>query len=96
MATEMVFSNGQRVRVVGTNAPVLTLTLNRAGHEQIRLPSGETLAPGWINIQTEDQGVILVNPASVAYVRDVEDMPQAEETAGNLSDLESLQVRGTP
>lgn len=96
MATEMVFSNGHRVRVIGTNAPTLTLTLARPGNEQIRLPSGETLAPGWIDIQTENEGVILVNPASVAYVRDVEDMSQVEETAGNLSDLEPLQVRGTP
>lgn len=73
MATEMVFSNGHRVRVAGTNAPTLTLTLARPGHEQIRLPTGEALAPGWIDIQTEDEGVILVNPTSVAYVRDVED-----------------------
>lgn len=72
MATELVFSNGHRVRVIGTNAPTLTLTLARPGNEQIRLPSGETLAPGWVDVDTEDEGVILVNPVSVAYVRDIE------------------------
>lgn len=77
----MVFSDGHRIRVIGTNAPVLTLTLARANSEQIRLPTGETLAPGWIDIQTEEEGVILVNPAQVAYVRDVEDQePVLEQT----------------
>ena len=82
MATEMVFSDGHRVRVIGTNAPVLTLTLARGSNEQIRLPSGETLAPGWINIQTEDEGEILVNPAQVAYIRDVADQAPVHDLAG--------------
>jgi hypothetical protein len=82
MATEMVFSNGHRVRVTATNAPTLTLTLARAESEQIRLPSGETLAPGWIDIQTEEEGVILVNPAQVAYVRDIEDQAPVMDIAG--------------
>jgi hypothetical protein len=72
MGTEMVFGNGHRVRVKGTNADTLTRTLHRpVSGEGIRLPTGQTLAPGWINIDTEDEGVILVNPAQVAYVRDV-------------------------
>jgi hypothetical protein len=97
MATEMVFGGGHRVRVATTNAEGLTLTLNRPKQGQgIRTARGSTLPPGWIEVETEDEGVILVNPASVAYVRDVEDMPQVEETARNLSDLEPRQVRGTP
>jgi hypothetical protein len=72
MGTEMVFSGGERVKVVGTNAETLTQNLNRAsGSEPIRLPgSASPLAPGWVDVQTEN-GVILVNPATVAYVRDL-------------------------
>ncbi len=73
MGTEMVFTDGHRVRAVGTNAATLTRTLNRPASEEICLPTGEVLAPGWIDIQTEREGVILVNPAQVAYVRDVPD-----------------------
>lgn len=96
MTTEMVFSGGHRVNVAMTNAQTLIQTLNRPGlGKPIQTPSGQ-LAPGWIDIQTQDEGVILVNPASVAYVRDVEDMPQAEETPHSLSGLEPRQVHGTP
>jgi hypothetical protein len=71
MGTELVFSNGHRVGVVGTNAAILTLTLRRAETDEIRLPTGETLAPGWVDVETESEGLILVNPSQVAYVRDV-------------------------
>ena len=81
MATEMVFSGGERVQVIGTNAVTLIRTLHRVHEAPIRPPgSGEDLAEGWIDIQTED-GVILVNPAAVAYVRDVEH-PPATDMAG--------------
>jgi hypothetical protein len=71
MATELVFSGGERVSVVGTNAETLTVSLNRAKEGSIRLANGSQLGDGWIDVQTDD-GVILVNPAQVAYVRDVE------------------------
>ena len=38
-------------------------------------PPVRNLHPGWIDIQTEEEGVILVNAAQVAYVRDIEDAP---------------------
>jgi hypothetical protein len=72
MGTEMVFSGGHRVRVVGTNAETLTRTLNLPSTGPVQAAWG-TLAKGWVNIQTEDEGTILVNPTTVAYVRDVED-----------------------
>jgi hypothetical protein len=82
MATEMVFSGGHRVSVAMTNAQTLIQTLNRPGlGKPIQTPSGQ-LAPGWIDIQTEDEGVILVNPASVAYVRDVDDHEPVMDIAG--------------
>jgi len=71
MGTELVFSNGHRVGVLGANAAFLTRVLHRAHTEEVRLPSGETLAPGWVDVQSETEGVILVNPSQVAYVRDV-------------------------
>lgn len=73
MGTELIFSGGHRIVVGGTNAAVLTRSLNRAEGAEIRLPTGETLAPGWVDVQTESEGVILVNPSQVAYVRDVPD-----------------------
>jgi hypothetical protein len=74
MGTELVFSGGHSVIVVGTNAETLIRTLNRpASGEEIQLPSGQRLAAGWVDVQTEDRGVILVNPAQVAYVRDAPD-----------------------
>lgn len=81
MGTEMVFGSGYRLAVVGTNAAVLTRALNRAGTAEIRLPSGETLAPGWVDVQTESEGVILVNPSQVAYVRDVSDQESVPDQA---------------
>lgn len=96
MAAEMIFSGGHSVRVSTTNAEGLALTLNRPKQgQEIRSARGSILPPGWIEIQA-DEGIVLVNPDQVAYVRDVEDMPQVEETAGNLSDLELRQVRVTP
>jgi hypothetical protein len=82
MATEMVFSGGHRVKVAMTNAQTLIQTLNRPGlGKPIQTPHGE-LAPGWVDIETEDEGVILVNPASVAFVRDIEDQPAVPDLAG--------------
>jgi hypothetical protein len=75
MGTELVFSGGHRVRVSGTNAEGLIQNLNRASRgEQIRPPGSPTpLAKGWVDVQTVAEGVILVNPSEVAYVRDVPD-----------------------
>jgi len=73
MGTELVFGGGHRIAVEGTNAAVLTRSLHRAGSAEIRLPTGETLAPGWVDVQTASEGVILVNPSQVAYVRDLPD-----------------------
>lgn len=91
MKTEIVFNWGHRLRVVGTNAPNLTLTLDRAA-VGTRLPTGEDVAPGWIDIQTEEEGVILVNASQVAYVRDVEDA--AVHAAPSLSGVEGQPVSG--
>lgn len=93
MAAEMVFSGGHRVRVIGADAESLIQNLGRAAQGQVKVPgSPYPLAEGWVDVQTAD-GVILVNPAQVAYVRDVEDTPQAEEAKRSLSDLEARQVR---
>jgi hypothetical protein len=75
MGTELVFSGGHRVRVSGGNAESLIQSLNRAfKREEIRsLSSGAQLAPGWLPVQTESEGEILVNPGEVAYVRDLPD-----------------------
>lgn len=75
MGTELVFSGGHRVRVIGTNAEGLIQSLNRAARgEEIRPPlSPLPLAEGWVDVETEAEGVILVNPSEVAYVRDVPD-----------------------
>jgi hypothetical protein len=79
MATELVFSGGEKVSVVGTNAETLTLNLNRAKDGPVRMTSGVHLGEGWVDVQT-DNGVILVNPVQVAYVRDVaEDEPILDE-----------------
>lgn len=63
------------MRVSGTNAEGLIQSLNRAtNREQIRHPgSGVPLAKGWLDVETETEGMILVNPSEVAYVRDVPD-----------------------
>jgi hypothetical protein len=96
MAAEMVFGGGHRIRVSTTNAEGLALTLNRPKHDrEIRSARGSILPPGWIEIQA-DEGVVLVNPDQVAYVLGLDDMPQAEETTGGLSDLSPAQVRGRP
>lgn len=75
MGTELVFSGGHQVQVRGGNAESLIQSLNRASKgEEIRsLSSGSVLPPGWLPVQTESEGEILVNPAEVAYVRDVPD-----------------------
>jgi hypothetical protein len=74
MGTEMVFSGGHRVRVGGTDAATLIKTLGLPAFGPIRQAwSGEDLAEGWVDVQTEHEGVILVNPSQVAYVRDVRD-----------------------
>lgn len=81
MGTELVFSGGHRVRVFGTNAETLIRTLNLPSTGPVRTPGG-SLADGWVNIQTENEGQILVNPAAVAYVRDVPDQEPAMDLAG--------------
>jgi hypothetical protein len=82
MATEMVFSGGHRVRVATTNAEGLALALNRPRQgKEIRSARGSILSPGWMEVETEDEGVIVVNPEQVAYVRDVKDFePILDET----------------
>ena len=81
MGTEMVFSGGHRVRVFGTSAETLIRTLNLPSTGPVRTPGG-SLAPGWIGIQTDTEGTILVNPSTVAYVRDVPDQEQLTDSAG--------------
>jgi hypothetical protein len=71
MATELVFCGGNRVRVAGTNAEGLILRLNLPATDRVRTPTG-VLAKGWVDIETETEGTILVNPVTVAYVRDVD------------------------
>lgn len=96
MAAEMIFGGGHRVRVSTTNAEGLAMTLTRPKREQeIQSSRGSILPPGWIEIQA-DEGIVLVNPDQVAYVLDVDDMPQVEKTTGGLSDLKPAQVQGTP
>jgi hypothetical protein len=73
----MVFSGGHHVRVIGTNAETLTRTLNLPSTGPVRTAWG-ALPEGWVNIQTEDEGTILVNPGTVAYVRDVPDVETVE------------------
>jgi hypothetical protein len=92
MKTEIIFNSGHRLHVVATNAPTLTQTLARATADRTRLPTGETLALGWTDIQTEEEGVILVNAAQVAYVRDVEDTHA--HAAPSLSGVEGQPVSG--
>jgi hypothetical protein len=83
MGTEMVFSGGNRVQVLGTNAETCIRTLNRGlGGEEIRVPgSSSPLAQGWVDVQS-DEGVILVNPRTVAYVRDVPDQEPSMDLVG--------------
>jgi hypothetical protein len=80
MGTEMVFSGGHRVRVIGTNAETLTRTLNLPSTGPVRTAWG-TLAEGWVSIQTEEEETILVNPATVAYVRDLPDQDPSLDLA---------------
>lgn len=71
----MVFSGGHRVRAKATDAVTLIQRLNLPAQEQIRMSdSGTMLAESWVDIETENEGVLLVNPAQVAYVRDVPDV----------------------
>jgi hypothetical protein len=72
MGTEMVFSGGHRVRVVRTNAETLAQRLSLPAKDRVRTASG-VLPWGWVDVETEAEGTILVNPVTVAYVRDVED-----------------------
>lgn len=60
----MVFAGGHRVRVIGTNAETLIHTLNMPEHDRVRTSTG-VLAKGWVNIETENEGTILVNPTTV-------------------------------
>jgi hypothetical protein len=73
MPAELVFSGGHRVRVSASNAEGLAVTLNRPKQgQEIRSARGSILPPGWIEIETDSEGVILVNPATVAYVSDAD------------------------
>jgi hypothetical protein len=83
MGTELVFSGGHRVLVVGTNAEGLIQNLNRASRGEQIQPAGSAapLAEGWVDVQTETEGVILVNPSQVAYVRDVPDQESVLDQA---------------
>jgi hypothetical protein len=78
MATELVFSGGERVTIIGTNAETLLQTLNLPAEQVIRGPNGQMLAPVWTHLQTPD-GTIFVNPAQVAQVAYVEDVADVEE-----------------
>lgn len=73
MATEMVFSGGHRVEVLGADAESLIRNLGRASQGEVKVPgSPYPLAKGWVDVQTKE-GLVLVNPAQVAYVRDIPD-----------------------
>jgi hypothetical protein len=91
MATEIVFTGGHRVITSFADAKAIIRNLNRATVGPVQTPTG-WLAEGWVDIET-DEGVIFVSPSQVAYVRDLEDMPEAEETRRSLSGLEPRQVR---
>ena len=87
MAAEIVFSGGACVQVPATDAVGLINNLNRVRDGvSVNTPTG-ALPAGWVDVATE-AGVIYVNPAQVAYVRDTSDMPQVEETPGSLSGLQ--------
>lgn len=83
MGTELVFSGGHRVQVSGGSAESLIQGLNRAAKgEEIRsLSSGALLPQGWLPVQAESEGEILVNPTEVAYVRDVPEKDQVFDEA---------------
>jgi hypothetical protein len=70
MASEIVFSGGERVGVPTMDARELLLSLNRAKVQQhgIETEAG-LLPPGWVNVPVAG-GTIYVNPERVAYVRD--------------------------
>lgn len=83
MAAEIVFSGGHRVRVTTGNAEGLALTLNRPKQgQEIRSSRGAVLPPGWIEIETDDEGVIVVNPDQVAYIRDLKDQEPVMDLVG--------------
>ncbi len=70
MATEMVFSGGHRVIVIGTNAAGLIQALDRSGSD------------GWVPVSTEVEGEILVNPNQVAYLREIGDQESVLDLPG--------------
>lgn len=80
MPTEIVFSDGVRVRVTGTDARTLMQKLNHVQQGRSQTPTGP-LPTGWADVQVGDE-VIYVNPAQVAYVRDVSDTEVLEHTLG--------------
>lgn len=84
MPAEIVFSDGVRMRAVMTDAETLRRTLNYARMTAVdEDPSAvANAASGWARVETETEGVIYVNPAQVAYVRDVPDKEILEHTIG--------------
>lgn len=48
-------------------------SIAQSEEKRFALPAPGLRWPGWFPVQTEAEGVILVNPAQVAYVRDVPD-----------------------
>jgi len=70
MASEIVFSGGERVGVPTMDARELLQSLNRAKvqHHGIETEAG-LLPPGWVDVPAAG-GTIYVNPERVAYVRE--------------------------
>lgn len=60
-------------RGAGADAESLIRNLGRASQGEVKVPgSPYPLAKGWVDVQTKE-GVVIVNPAQVAYVRDIPD-----------------------
>jgi hypothetical protein len=69
MSAEIIFGGGERLVVPAGDAESVIESLNRCRGGPIRIPGGQ-LAAGWVDVLSMD-GVVLVNPDQVAYVRDL-------------------------
>lgn len=92
MAAEIVFGDGAKsVRVPGLDAHGLMQNLERVSRGGVQTPTGP-LPAGGADVET-GEGVIYVNPAQVAYVRDIGGQ---ESVAEQMSATRPAQVRANP